>query len=80
MVPADEITTVDPLALSVPTRLLLVPTARLPKYIIPGVTARVPVPAPVPERLIVTWGALLVTAILPLLAPLLFGANTTWKV
>jgi hypothetical protein len=80
LVPADEITTLDPLALSVPIRLLVVPTARLPKYIIPGVTASVPAPTPVPERPIVTWGALLITATLPLLLPLIFGANTTWKV
>ena len=80
LVPAEEITTLDPVALNVAVRLLVEPTARLPKYMIPGVTCSVPPPAPAPERLMVTLGALLEMAMLPLLLPLVFGAKATWKV
>jgi hypothetical protein len=76
-VPAEEIVTLDPLALNVPIALLLDPTAKLPKLMLVGVTASVPVEMPVPESGIDNMGALLDTAIDPVTLPLLLGAKTT---
>lgn len=80
LVPAEDTTTLEPLADNVPFTLLLLPTATLPKLIDVGETASVPLPTPVPVREMETCGALLVIATLPVLAPLFLGENLTWKV
>lgn len=80
LVPAEEITTLDPLADKVPVALFVEPTATLPKLRVEGVTASVPPAKPVPESEMDMGEAVLVTAILPVLLPLVFGANVTLKV
>ena len=80
LVPADEITTLVPVADKVPVALLVAPTATLPKLSVAGVTANVPPAKPVPESAMDTGEAVLVTAMLPVLLPLVFGANVTLNV
>jgi len=82
LVLAEEIVTLPPLALNVSVRLLLEPTATLPKSRLLGETANWPTAAPVPDSAI--DGAVPVafetTARLPLALPAESGANTRLKV
>lgn len=80
LVPAEDTTTLAPLADRVPLMFLLLPTATLPKLMLAGETASVPLPTPVPVSEIEICGALLVMAMLPVLLPLFLGAKTTVKV
>ncbi len=79
---AEEIVTLDPLALSVAIKLLLVPTTTLPKFGVVGLTANWPVPVPVPDKAIVRveFEAFEITERFPLALPLDFGAKVTLNV
>jgi len=78
----DETVTPDPLAPRVAVRLLLVPTATLPKFSVVGLTANCPAAVPVADRDIVRveFEALEIIEMLPLALPLDLGAKTALNV
>jgi len=82
VVVGDETVTLDPLALRAIVRLLLIPTTRLPKFKVVGLTANRPAAVPVADRDIVRveFEASEITEMLPLALPLDFGANTALNV
>jgi hypothetical protein len=79
---AEDSVTLDPLALSVPAWVLLVPTVTLPKSVDVGVTANWPCAIPVPARdiVIVEFEALELMEMLPLALPPDSGVNVAAKV
>ena len=79
---AEDSVTLDPMALSVPAWVLLVPTVTLPKSVDVGVTANWPCAIPVPTRdiVIVEFEALEPMEMLPLALPPDWGANVVPKV
>lgn len=79
-VPADDTTISWVLAVSVPFTVFPECTATLPKFILAGVTAKVPRWMPVPFSAMATRGALLTTASVPVLVPLPLGVKVTLKV
>jgi hypothetical protein len=80
LVPADEITMLEPLAVKVPVADFVVPTAILPKLIDAGEDAKLPGARAVPVSAMEICGALLVTARLPVLLPLPWGVKVTLNV
>jgi hypothetical protein len=79
---AEETVTLLPLALSVAPRLLLLPTATLPKFKLVGLIASGPLVAPDPERGTVTvkFEGLQLKDMLPLTLPVDFGVKPTFNV
>jgi hypothetical protein len=79
---ADEIVTLDPVALSVIGRLLVVPTVTLLKFMLVGDSANCPEAAPAPDNDIVSdeFDAVDITEMLPDALPLVVGAKTAPKV
>jgi hypothetical protein len=79
---ADETVTAVPLAVRLPFRDTLDPTATLPKLRLVGDTANVPAAVPVPERLMVSgeFEAFETTDTLPLAAPATVGAKVAVNV
>jgi hypothetical protein len=79
---AEEIFTLDPVAVSVAVRVLLVPTVTLPKLMLVALGFKRPEEMPVPDRAIFRAGltAFDTTAIPPLVLPPTFGVKRTVKV
>ena len=79
---AEETVTLDPVAVRVVVRLLLVPTVTLPKFKAVGLEVNRPAGIPLPARAIVKVGfeAFETTAIAPLALPTTFGVKRTLKV
>ena len=78
----EMVTLTLPELVSVPERLLLLPTCTVPKGRLAGFDATVPAETPDPESemLIVGFDPLLAMLMLPLAKPLACGANATVKV
>src|SRR5207302_11353252 len=79
---AEETVTLEPVALRVPVKLVLVPTTMLPKSKVVGVTTNGPAAVPVPPREMarVELEALETTEMLPVTSPTESGAKTTQTV
>ena len=79
---AEEMVTLDPVAVSVAATLLLVPTVTLPKFKVLALEVNCPAGMPLPARAITSFGfdAFESTAIPPLTFPPTFGVNRTLKV
>jgi hypothetical protein len=79
---AEEMVTLDPVAVSVAVTLLLVPTATLPKFKALALEVNCPAGTPVPDRAIARVGvaAFETTAIAPVMLPLALGVQRTLKV
>jgi hypothetical protein len=80
LVPAEEITTLDPDAVTLLVKLLVEPTETLPKFNAEGERASLPAAAPVPEREILALELDETTARFPLTLPACNGANFTVNV
>ena len=82
LIVAEEIVTLDPVAVRVVVRLLLAPTATLPKFKALALGVNRPVEAPVPDTEMLRFGleAFETTAIAPLTLPAAVGAKRTPKV
>jgi len=82
LVVAEEMVTLDPVAIRVVVRLLLVPTVTLPKFKALALEVNRPAETPVPARAIARFGfeAFETTAIAPLALPTTFGVKRTLKV
>lgn len=82
VMPAFVTVMLEPLAVSVPVRLLLCPTITLPKFRVAGLTASWPVTVAVPasEMVSVALEASDITEIVPVAPPPVVGANATPKV
>jgi hypothetical protein len=82
VVVADETVTLDPVAVRVAVRVLLVPTATLPKLKAVALEFSWPAEMPVPDRAIVSeeFEAFETTVILPLVLPPAFGVKRTVNV
>src|SRR5882757_963234 len=79
---AEEMVTLDPVAVKVAVTLLLVPTATLPKFKVLALEVNCPAGTPLPARAIASFGfdAFESTAIPPLTFPPSFGVKRTLKV
>jgi len=82
LVVAEEMVTLDPVAIRVVVRLLLVPTVTLPKFKALALEVNRPAETPVPARAIARFGfeAFETTAIAPLALPTTLGVKRTLKV
>jgi hypothetical protein len=82
LVVADEMVTLDPVALSVIGRLLVVPTVTLLKFVLLGDSANCPEAAPAPDNDIVSdeFDAVDISEMLPDALPPVVGAKTAPKV
>jgi hypothetical protein len=79
---AEEMVTLEPVALSVPVMLLLCPTTTLPKLSVAGLMVNWPAAVPVPDSRIARLGfeAFETTEMLPLALPAEVGAKEAPKV
>jgi len=79
---AEETVTLDPVAVRVAVRVLLVPTVTLPKFKAVALEVNWPAEMPVPDRATVRSGfkAFETIAIPPLVLPATFGVKRTLKV
>ena len=82
LVVADEMVTLDPVALSITGRLLVVPTVTLLKFVLLGDSANCPEAAPAPDNDIVSdeFDAVDISEMLPDALPPVVGAKTAPKV
>ena len=79
---AEEIVTSDPVAVRVATRVLLVPTATLPKFMAPALEVNCPAGTPVADNAMASFGfdAFESTEIVPVMSPLDPGVQRTLNV
>jgi hypothetical protein len=82
LIVAEEMVTLDPVAVRVVVRLLLAPTLTLPKFKVLALGVNCPVEAPVPDTVMLRFGleAFETTVIAPLTRPAAVGAKMTPKV
>lgn len=78
---AEEMVTLDPVAVNVAVMLLLAPTATVPKFKAPALAVNCPAGTPVPDSAIARSGVVFeTTAIDPVILPLAAGVQSTLKV
>jgi hypothetical protein len=79
---AEVMVTLDPVAVRVAIRVLLVPTGTLPKFKAPALEVNCPAETPVPDNAMpsVGFGAFETTETVPFTSPLAHGVNRTLNV